>query len=163
MITHLRVVAIFHLIVEHVEVRFGHRFFLSLGYLGDVRIVRLLHVPHGEEIAGLDQRCHELCVAERLDAGVLRVNRMLHGAFPVRVFVHHLINHDCWAVVVTARYTRLIVSVKFIRPTNTLQLRDKCAETRQTKHRRSDNESSNYARESTTVDRSLYYPITRSP
>ena len=52
--------------------------------------VRPLRVPERKEVPGLDQGRDELRVAQRLDAGVPRVHRVLHGPLPVRVLVHDL-------------------------------------------------------------------------
>lgn len=87
---YLGIVAVLHLIVEHVEVRLGHRLLLTVGNRRDVRIVRFFRVSQSEEIAGLDERRHELRVAQCLHARILRVDGMLNRSFPVCVFVHHL-------------------------------------------------------------------------
>ena len=87
---YLWVIAVLHLIVEHVEVGFGHRFLVSLLYRCDVGVVRFFRVPEGEEITSLHQRCNKLRVAQRLDAGVFRIDRVLDRALPIRVLVHHL-------------------------------------------------------------------------
>lgn len=91
MTTYLRIIPILHLIVEHVEIRFGQWFFLAFGNRCYMRIIRFLRVPQSEEVAGLHQRRHKLGVAQRLDAGVLRVHRMLHCPLPIGVFIHHLV------------------------------------------------------------------------
>lgn len=83
-------IAALHLVVEDVEECLWHGFPLAVGDGCYVRVVRFLHVPQGEEIAGLDERGDELGVAQGLDAGLPRVLRMIRGPFPVRVFVHHL-------------------------------------------------------------------------
>lgn len=88
--SHLRIIAVFHLVVEHIEVSLGHGFLLAVEDRCDVRAVRFLGVPQGEEISGLHERRHELRVAQRLHARVLRVDGMLNRSFPISILIHHL-------------------------------------------------------------------------
>lgn len=89
--TDLWVVALLHLVVEHIEIALGRRILVGVVPRGRrVRPVRPLRVSQGEEVARLDERRHKLGVAQRLHAGVARVHRVLHRALPIRVLVHNL-------------------------------------------------------------------------
>lgn len=76
--TDLRVVAVPGLIVEHVEERLGPAL-LELVRPGRLRLA--------EHVAGVHQRRDVLRIAERRNRRVPGVDRVQHGALPVRVLV----------------------------------------------------------------------------
>lgn len=76
--THLRIIAVSRLIVEHVEKGFRAALF-------QVLVGRCLGLA--EHVARVHQRRHILRVAERRNRRVPGVDRMQHGPLPVRVLV----------------------------------------------------------------------------
>ena len=88
--TYLRIIAVFHLIVEHIKVSLRHRLLLAVEDRCNMRIVRFLSVSQGEEISGLYERRHELCIAQCLHTCVFCIDGMLNCSLPVSILIHHL-------------------------------------------------------------------------